>query len=86
MLVEFDEYRKDLTVATMLELGGYATINEIIEYVWDNSTDHRKVKLGWRFFVHLNKFPSKMKCVEDSGIRRVGKTNRKEKVWRVKNV
>jgi hypothetical protein len=27
-----------------------------------------------------------MKCVEDSGIRRVGKTNRKEKVWRVKNV
>jgi hypothetical protein len=82
---EFSLYREKLILSTIKKLGGKATVNEVIEYIW--RVDKRKnitYSRGWRFYVHLNKFPAvmeKRKLIEHTGFKFCAHSGREEKVW-----
>jgi hypothetical protein len=83
---EFLEYKKQVIVDTFLKLGGVATINEVIEDLWENTNNEEKVKLGWRFFCHFNKLPAELgkeKRIFYTGTLKQGNT-KLEKVWSIK--
>lgn len=65
--------------------GKELTASELIDHIWNNMSDEDKVKVGWRFFVHLNKLfnilQKKNKIVQ-CGIKE-GFNNRPEKIWRI---
>lgn len=50
---DFDEYRRQIIVDTIIDLGGAATINEVIDSLWSKTDNKTKVNLGWRFFCTL---------------------------------
>jgi hypothetical protein len=80
--------RKELILKTLRKMKE-ATCNEIINKIHDDFVDSGKIKdAGWRFFVHLNKFPAPMEksgLIEFTGKMKLGELGRMEKVWRVKN-
>lgn len=82
---DFDEYRRQIIVDTIIDLGGAATINEVIDSLWSKTDNKTKVSLGWRFFVHFNKIPAqlvKQKRIKFSGKYKQGNT-KLEKLWSV---
>lgn len=83
----FDRYRIRLILNTMVyHFDGKATINEVITHIYEAMPNYRKIAHGWRFFVHLNKFPVVMEregLIKFTGKYRTGKNVRREKLWRV---
>lgn len=66
-----------------------ATVNEIINDLFSEAMDiygKNVLKiLGWRYFVHLNKFPAVMErkgLLQWTGETKLGETGLKEKVWK----
>ena len=80
---EFHEYKKPIVIDKFNELGGRATINEVIEDLWENTSNKEKIKLGWRFFCHFNKLPAQLE--KEGRIRFTGKmkmgNTKLEKIW-----
>ncbi len=79
--------REKLIVETMKFIGRDCTVNEVIDYLWNNSTESDKIGLGWRYFVHLNKFTTrlvKIGLIKATGETVIGNTKKKEKLWRLR--
>jgi len=82
---EFNEYKKQVIIDKFKELGGRATINEVIEDLWESTSNREKIKLGWRFFCHFNKLPAQLEKDERlffTGKHKMGNT-KLEKVWSI---
>jgi hypothetical protein len=83
--VDYKEYRKQIIVDTFKELGGKATINEVIDHLWTNTDNKEKIKLGWRFFCHFNKLPAILE--KENRLRFTNKlkqgNTKLEKVWSI---
>jgi hypothetical protein len=82
---EFDRKRMKLIAETIKTLGGEATVNEAIQYIWDSTDNREKLKHDWRFFVHLNKFPArfeKKKIIVYTSKTKMGNT-KEGKVWKL---
>lgn len=80
---EFNAYREAKISLEIKDMGGEASINDVINNIWDKTPDHMLRKLGWRFFVHINKIPSKMENLEWTGKVKMGEY-KYEKIWRIK--
>ena len=83
------EFKERLILSTLWKLGGKATINEIISYIWKNNCGLIQIKCpkeDWRFYVHLNKIPcvlEKKKLIKFTGKFKIGETGKLEKIWRL---
>ena len=87
---ESRQSRKELLYKEFRKRPKGATINEIINDLFSEAMDiygkHVLSVLGWRYFVHLNKFPAVMEkdgFLQWTGEYKIGETGHKEKIWKV---
>ena len=87
MSISYNTYREKLILAALKKLGGKATVNEVIDYIWLKDKYELCVTArGWRFYVHLNKFPAPMQkkgLIKFTGKYKKGKTGLREKIWKL---
>lgn len=68
-----------------------STANEIINSIYEDTikvnSKKQLIEIGWRFFVHLNKFFSPMEkdgLIKFTGKYKKGELGKMEKIWRLK--
>ena len=81
MKAEREAYNEQRKLLLLKHFKKAQTINDVIQTIFEKDVrEGTAIAKGWRYYVHLNKFPSQLKT--EKRLAHVGEDSKGEKLWR----